>query len=87
VEGGRGTAVQAQTRLAEARDECGHTARNNRRSRDLFVCRLCGLSLHADLNGARNIAAKYRAEGGTSAFGGLPVNQPTGSDPTLRRSG
>jgi putative transposase len=55
---------------------CGHTARNNRRSRDLFVCRVCSFSLHADLNGARNIAAKYRAEGGISASGGLPVNQP-----------
>jgi putative transposase len=66
---------------------CGHTARNNRRSRAVFVCRSCGYSLHADLNGARNIAAKYRAEGGTSAFGGLPVNQPTVSDLTRRRSG
>ena len=72
---------------SQACSRCGHTARNNRRSRALFVCRVCGCSLHADLNGARNIAAKYRAEGGTSAFGGLPVNQPIVSDPTLRRSG
>jgi IS605 OrfB family transposase len=72
---------------SQACSRCGHTARNNRRSRDLFVCRACGYSLHADLNGARNIAAKYRAEGGTSAFGGLRVNQPTVSDPTFRRSG
>ena len=72
---------------SQACSRCGHSARNNRRSRALFVCRVCGCSLHADLNGARNIAAKYRAEGGTSAFGGLPVNQPIVSDPTLRRSG
>lgn len=72
---------------SQACSRCGHSARNNRRSRALFVCRACGYALHADLNGARNIAAKYRAEGGTSAFGGLPVNQPTVSDPTLRRSG
>ena len=39
---------------------CGHTARNNRRSRALFSCRQCGYTLHADLCGARNIAAKYR---------------------------
>ena len=39
---------------------CGHTARNNRRSRALFCCRHCGYTLHADLCGARNIAAKYR---------------------------
>ena len=66
---------------------CGHIARTNRRSRALFVCRACSYSLHADLNGARNIAAKYRAEGGTSAFGGLRVNQPSVSDPTRGRSG
>ena len=72
---------------SQACSRCGHSARNNRRSRALFVCRACGYTLHADLNGARNIAAKYGAEGGTSAFGGLPVNQPTVSDPTLRRSG
>jgi IS605 OrfB family transposase len=72
---------------SQACSRCGHTARNNRRSRDLFVCRVCSFSLHADLNGARNIAAKYRAEGGRAAFGGLRVNQPIVSDPTLRRSG
>jgi IS605 OrfB family transposase len=72
---------------SQACSRCGHTARNNRRSRDLFVCRMCGYSLHADLNGARNIAAKYRAEGGISASSGLPVNQPIVSDLTLRCSG
>jgi IS605 OrfB family transposase len=61
---------------SQACSRCGHTARNNRRSRDLFVCRACGFSLHADLNGARNIAAKYRAEAGRSGSGGLMVNQP-----------
>jgi IS605 OrfB family transposase len=72
---------------SQACSRCGHTARNNRRSRHLFVCRMCGYSLHADLNGARNIAAKYRVEGGRAAFDGLPVNQPTVSDPTRGRSG
>jgi IS605 OrfB family transposase len=71
---------------SQACSRCGHTARNNRRSRDLFVCRMCGYALHADLNGARNIAAKYRAEGGISASSGLRVNQPIVSDLTLRRS-
>ena len=66
---------------------CGHVARNNRRSRDLFVCRQCGYTLHADLNGARNIAAKYRAGGGISPPGGLPVNQPLVSTPTPPASG
>jgi putative transposase len=72
---------------SQACSRCGHTARNNRRSRDLFVCRSCGFTLHADLNGARNIAAKYRALGGRTALGGLNVNQPIVSDPMLRHSG
>ena len=60
---------------------CGHTARNNRRSRGRFVCRKCSFELHADLNAARNIAAKYHAEAGISGSGGLNVNQPIVSDP------
>jgi putative transposase len=55
---------------------CGHTARNNRRSRGRFVCRSCGFELHADLNAARNIAAKYHASLGTSGTGGRHVNTP-----------
>jgi IS605 OrfB family transposase len=40
---------------------CHYVARNNRRSRGRFVCRRCGFELHADLIGARNVAAKYHA--------------------------
>ena len=50
---------------------CGHQARNNRRSRGRFVCRACGFELHADLNAARNIAAKYHASLGTSGADAL----------------
>src|SRR6266498_3863023 len=59
---------------------CGHTARNNRRSRGRFVCRACGFELHADLNAARNIAAKYHASVAIRDAGGLMVNQPIVSD-------
>lgn len=55
---------------------CGHIARNNRRSRSLFGCRQCGYTLHADLVGAINIAAKYRAGIGIPDASGLPVKQP-----------
>lgn len=55
---------------------CGHIARNNRRSRAWFQCRACGFLLHADLNGARNIAAKYHAAVGIPGGGGQPVNLP-----------
>jgi len=49
---------------------CGHTARNNRRSQSMFKCRKCGFHLNADLNGARNIAAKYHTSVGRFPAGG-----------------
>jgi putative transposase len=70
---------------SQACSRCGHTARNNRRSRGRFVCRKCGFELHADLNAARNIAAKYHAGVARRDAGGLNVNQPIVSSPT--RSG
>jgi putative transposase len=60
---------------SQACSRCGHSARNNRRSQSVFICGRCGYHLNADLNGARNIAAKYRAGGGISPAGGL-CNQP-----------
>ena len=64
---------------------CGHTARNNRRSQSAFWCRHCHVRLNADLNAARNIAAKYRASVGRFPAGGLR-NQPDVSTPTPWRS-
>ncbi|MFI5766093.1 RNA-guided endonuclease InsQ/TnpB family protein [Streptomyces sp. NPDC051563] len=37
---------------------CGHTARTNRPTLELFTCRSCGVVAHADHNAARNIAAR-----------------------------
>jgi IS605 OrfB family transposase len=48
---------------------CGHVDRHNRRSQSGFRCRDCGFRLNADLVGARNIAAKYRASVGTPDAG------------------
>jgi putative transposase len=48
---------------------CGFKHRANRRSQALFQCRHCGYTLHADLNAAKNIAAKYRASRGISSAG------------------
>jgi putative transposase len=59
---------------------CGHTARNNRRSRGWFQCRACGFQLHADLNASRNIAAKYRASLSNPETGGHPVMVPIAGD-------
>ncbi|MEI8165099.1 MAG: transposase [Chloroflexales bacterium] len=64
---------------------CGHVARNNRRSRGRFACRMCGFELHADLNAARNIAAKYHASVAKRDADGLPVNQPIVSIPSPQR--
>src|SRR6266542_604931 len=54
---------------------CGHTARNNRRSQSVFMCRKCGSHLNDDLNAARNIAAKYHVSVGKFPTDGLR-NQP-----------
>src|SRR5207245_10001939 len=48
---------------------CGFKHRANRRSQALFQCRHCGYTLHADLNAAKNIAAKYRASRGIFSAG------------------
>ncbi len=37
---------------------CHYTHKSNRRTRDRFRCKCCGLSLHADINGARCIQAR-----------------------------
>jgi putative transposase len=58
---------------SQACPRCSHTARNNRRSRGFFQCRQCGYSLHSDLIGAVNIAAKYRGAFGKSECVERPV--------------
>jgi IS605 OrfB family transposase len=37
---------------------CGHTERANRSKQAAFRCKACGYGVHADLNAARNLAAK-----------------------------
>ncbi len=59
---------------------CGYTARNHRRSQRDFTCRSCGFRLHADPNGARNIARKHLAGVGTSDPGGPPSTGLTSAD-------
>jgi putative transposase len=62
---------------------CGHIARNNRRSRGWFTCRACSFQLHADLNAARNIAAKYRVAPSTAGDDGVRVMHPIAGDAEL----
>ena len=37
---------------------CGHSEKNNRKSQSKFVCLHCGFACNADINAARNIAAR-----------------------------
>lgn len=41
--------------------ECSYTDRNNRTGQAKFACRACGVTLHADVNGSRNIALRADA--------------------------
>lgn len=43
---------------------CGYTARDNRQTRDLFRCKCCGTTLHADINASRNILSRRSRENG-----------------------
>ena len=46
-------------RTSQACPRCGHTTPQNRPAKGLlFVCQACGMTLHADLIGARNIALR-----------------------------
>jgi len=75
------TVVRVDPRhTSQSCSRCGHTARNNRRSRGWFQCRACGFQSHADLNASRNIAAKYRAAPSTAGDGGQPVMLPIAGD-------
>ncbi|WP_410049960.1 zinc ribbon domain-containing protein, partial [Shigella sonnei] len=40
---------------------CGHTAKENRLSQSKFRCQVCGYTVNADVNGARNILAAGHA--------------------------
>lgn len=46
---------------------CGHTDRKNRTGQAAFQCQVCGYELHADLNAARNLAAKGACSSGVGA--------------------
>jgi IS605 OrfB family transposase len=41
--------------------ECSYTDRNNRAGQATFACRACGVTVHADINGSRNIALRADA--------------------------
>lgn len=38
---------------------CGHTEKANRPEQSVFHCKVCGLDLHGDINGSRNVKQDY----------------------------
>jgi putative transposase len=58
---------------------CGHIARESRESQALFRCVACNYTVNADVNAARNIAARHAV----TARGGDGISQPLNREPQL----
>ena len=58
---------------------CGHRDPESRESQSRFRCRTCGLTVNADVNAARNIAAGHAV----TARGGDGITQPVNREPQL----
>ncbi len=58
---------------------CGHRDPESRESQSRFRCRACGLTVNADVNAARNIAAGHAV----TARGGDGVTRPVNREPHL----
>jgi transposase len=58
---------------------CGHRDPESRESQSRFRCRACGLTVHADVNAARNIAAGHAV----TARGGDGTARPVNREPQL----
>jgi putative transposase len=58
---------------------CGHRDPDSRESQSRFRCRACGLTVHADVNAASNIAAGHAV----TARGGNGVARPVNREPQL----
>jgi transposase len=61
---------------------CGHRDPGSRESQSRFRCRACGLTVNADVNAARNIAAGHAV----TARGGDGVARPVNREPQLLAS-
>jgi putative transposase len=58
---------------------CGHRDPESRESQSRFRCRACGLTVNADVNAARNIAAGHAV----TARGGDGITRPMNREPQL----
>jgi IS605 OrfB family transposase len=59
---------------------CGTPDKRSRVSQSIFRCRSCRFELNADLNAARNIAAKH-VQSGKPVLGGASVSRPIVGEP------
>ncbi|MGB9874045.1 MAG: RNA-guided endonuclease InsQ/TnpB family protein, partial [Hydrogenobacter sp.] len=44
---------------SQACSNCGYVDRENRKDRDTFECKCCGIKLHADVNASRNLRERF----------------------------
>lgn len=64
--------------------ECGHIAKENRKSQAVFECEACGYTDNADVNAAKNIAAGHAV---TARGGMVALDRPLNREPQLVPSG
>jgi IS605 OrfB family transposase len=60
---------------------CGHITRRNRPTQALFRCTICGYEIHADLNAARNLAAKRACSPGVGSVTEPQSREMIGGNP------
>jgi transposase len=64
---------------------CGHVAAGNRKSQAVFACLACAVTVNADVNAARNIAAGHAVTArGRSPVGGRMNREPQLALPSVR---
>ena len=64
---------------------CGHTAKNNRESQEVFLCQSCAYTDNADVNAAKNILAAGLAVSGRGGASPAKSTTTQHSDPTKRQ--
>ena len=82
-EAGRITWVVPAANTSRTRAACGHYEAANRKSRDVFECRSCGHTAHADTNAAEVVAARGQACDTAWRHAGAPPLER--AKPRLRR--
>jgi len=73
---------------SQACSVCGHVSKENRKTRDVFLCVECGHTENADINAAKNIKNfNSRRSCGKAACGGPPVAEPKKQESRVAKLG